>query len=1422
MCLLYTAIFLSYFINSFQCEFSCLWHHSDVFNRSILGSNVSVSDLPPIFHIDENYEKCKEQGKLFCKAKRAFHPYVEQISAPIISNVETPIEPGGINIITYETVLEPDFFDPLITSSSNSENEYEVRDLPNKEEIKAPESTSFKSKLSHWVLKHNISHTAVNDLLHILRNNPNIEEVQQLPADARSLLGTVREVIVKNVYPGSYYHFGIEKCLTDLVNQQQMSQRECWKDNNLQLNINIDGLPISKSSSNQVYPILCNIVGSKFVGMIGIYYGKEKPHNANEFLQDFVDDLINISSTGTCIKGKTYNVRVKSFICDAPAKSFIKCTKGHSAYSSCTKCNIEGEYMENRVCFFNSEGAHLRTDAGFRSKLDTDHHVGTTILEAVPELNMIKNFPLDYMHLVCLGVIKKLLLLWCCGKPLTKISFHKISSISDLLRELASNVTSEFNRKPRGLNEVKRWKATEFRQFLLYTGVLVLKDNISRDRYANFMALHVSLMILSQENQQKNLDYASELLNYFVETFKILYGCENVSHNVHNLLHLTEDVREYGVVDNFSAFPFENFLQQILKLIRKSDRPLQQIVKRHLERQTGMACTEFTEYPTYKDEHFNVIFPNCNSIKHYKTAIFKNFTIRISPPNNCCYLKSGDIILVSDITFCADDTHKIIYRKFLNKTNLYDTPCCSSELGIFQVLKDELGVLEITDIIPTWTVVQFTEDSTVEAVPSSWIQGDLCHWPSLPPSKLNVSIRKSEPLNTMWPVHQVKIFRNATFGNIARQKAKIAEETSDLNSGTDLLTKRRRIQTIMSNKNFKTLIEQNHFLRSVMIDTLNEVKLLRSEMKGVSKDAGRRTTQFNKHPGIIFPITSAEQFILFEEILTNEEEFNNWVDELASVGGTRNYNFVKRVLSLVLSDSDALRFSWLGRKGKQPFNATNMAKLVICAAEKANIADSRKETETSIQMWLKRAPDRRKGIVKKIFMFLIYLGFIIYASHLDYKIQFGSQGNRRAVNPLVNRYIIPFSAIGNWQMLVKSNSKHNPQRLTCIQGIRFYNMLLIILCHTYSSYIGGYAPKSLIHICMRNLFVFLVQTFFLFSGFLLSFHLFQLIEERKNFSFRCIILTFVNRYLRIFPPVLLMLASGVTLWVVSFFHGPIKDLYSDLEYQRCRKNWWTTIFFINNHCNQHEMVADTQLYVLSLIILSLIWKYRSRANQILSVFIVTGILIPAIINYIYSLDIIYRITPENSKNNQFRSFNFSVTYSSMYANMGTYMLGVSFGYVYYKVKNYRLFATVAYKICWWVLFLGLPMAVVYLCSFYYNRFFSALLCGLLKPLYALGIGIGVLGMSQDIGGLAKLICEWRLATFLGNFTYSTYLVHYGIVFYRTATAKEPMAKSFITDTMISFTLGFLMHILVELPALRIQKMIVPQVRTQKCSEKSKY
>jgi len=56
----------------------------------------------------------------------------------------------------------------------------------------------------------------------------------------------------------------------------------------------------------------------------------------------------------------------------------------------------------------------------------------------------------------------------------------------------------------------------------------------------------------------------------------MLYGKENISHNIHNLLHLSK-AEEFGTLQEFSAFPFKSYLQSILK-IRKNDKSLEQIV----------------------------------------------------------------------------------------------------------------------------------------------------------------------------------------------------------------------------------------------------------------------------------------------------------------------------------------------------------------------------------------------------------------------------------------------------------------------------------------------------------------------------------------------------------------------------------------------------------------------------------------------------------------------------------------------------------------------------------------------------------------------------------------------------------------------------------------------------------------------------
>lgn len=66
----------------------------------------------------------------------------------------------------------------------------------------------------------------------------------------------------------------------------------------------------------------------------------------------------------------------------------------------------------------------------------------------------------------------------------------------------------------------------------------------------------------------------------------------------------------------------------------------------------------------------------------------------------------------------------------------------------------------------TWTVVQFIEDGTVEAVPTNWIDGNVCYWPPLQQGRLMTAIKKLERHSTSWSQHLIRIFKNSTFGKL--------------------------------------------------------------------------------------------------------------------------------------------------------------------------------------------------------------------------------------------------------------------------------------------------------------------------------------------------------------------------------------------------------------------------------------------------------------------------------------------------------------------------------------------------------------------------------------------------------------------------------------------------------------------------------
>ena len=84
----------------------------------------------------------------------------------------------------------------------------------------------------------------------------------------------------------------------------------------------------------------------------------------------------------------------------------IKQVKGHSCYYACDRCEVKGERVFNHTVF--PDKAEERTDESFRIQRNEEHHIGDSILTKL-KIDMINAFPIDYMHNVCLGVMKRML-----------------------------------------------------------------------------------------------------------------------------------------------------------------------------------------------------------------------------------------------------------------------------------------------------------------------------------------------------------------------------------------------------------------------------------------------------------------------------------------------------------------------------------------------------------------------------------------------------------------------------------------------------------------------------------------------------------------------------------------------------------------------------------------------------------------------------------------------------------------------------------------------------------------------------------------------------------------------------------------------------------------------------------------------------
>ncbi|XP_046626161.1 uncharacterized protein LOC124307957 [Neodiprion virginianus] len=214
-------------------------------------------------------------------------------------------------------------------------------------------------EIRKWAIKEHLSHSQLDGLLVILRRRL----LPELPKTAKTFLRTsavaydIQDMEDYDGNMGQFVYFGIAERLRACVNEEVH-------------------IVVHEPDIYEPVPV-------------AIYAGSTKPKRVDEFLDEFIEEMNQLSANGIDINGRLFQVKIQSFICDTPARSFLKCVKGHTGYYACERCTVRG-CRPGRSTVFPDADCPERSAEDFNRQRQREHHNSVSpLLRLRPALVMV-------------------------------------------------------------------------------------------------------------------------------------------------------------------------------------------------------------------------------------------------------------------------------------------------------------------------------------------------------------------------------------------------------------------------------------------------------------------------------------------------------------------------------------------------------------------------------------------------------------------------------------------------------------------------------------------------------------------------------------------------------------------------------------------------------------------------------------------------------------------------------------------------------------------------------------------------------------------------------------------------------------------------------------------------------------------------
>lgn len=409
------------------------------------------------------------------------------------------------------------------------------------------------------------------------------------------------------------------------------------------LNFSLDGAQLFNSANKALWPFQAHLncltekVRLKHPIIIALWQTEKepKPPLLGLIISQLIKQRNVINNEGgiDIIDGKTGTLTKKplSIYCgclDSVAQPIAQFRTQFNGYYGCSYCYHLGEYSDGSMRYpmlpedpeIRTHESHLQDIENLKLKKNNKRKMtkkeinyrgvkGEAYLLQIEGFDIVWMLPIDQLHTAFLGAAKQD---WKFTKDL--LSKNDLAKITKRMSHI--RLSKDFRRSLRPLCYAARYKALEWKLWLLFVSVPCLHGILDEKIFSSYLLLVNSIFTLLRDTITiEEINYSEYNLVKFVSMSEIHFGKKFMTFNIHLLLHFCESVRKAGPLWATSTFPFESSIGTFLKQINAPNGCTKQIATKWMKK-----CT-FENYVENNKSNSRSAVDLCKSILNSKPVV---------------------------------------------------------------------------------------------------------------------------------------------------------------------------------------------------------------------------------------------------------------------------------------------------------------------------------------------------------------------------------------------------------------------------------------------------------------------------------------------------------------------------------------------------------------------------------------------------------------------------------------------------------------------------------------------------------------------------------------------------------------------------------------------------------------------------------